>query len=96
MRRKHPKQRFPKVPDAAFAAGTANPPLSVAALKSGAACRYLSVSNATLKRLEKRGLLHPVRFIREKRYPISQLDSLLRHSLDSLLSTTGTLEGAKQ
>jgi hypothetical protein len=80
MRRKNHKQPFPKAPAVIPAIG---------ALKAGAACRYLSISNSTLKRLEQRGMLRPVRFIRERRYLVAQLDALLTRSLNVMLKETG-------
>jgi hypothetical protein len=53
-------------------------PVPVALFSSRQARRYLGISNSTLKRLEARGILRPLRFIRAKRYPLAQLDTLLR------------------
>jgi hypothetical protein len=53
-------------------------PVPVALFSSKQTRRYLGISNSTLKRLEARGILRPLRFIRAKRYPLAQLETLLR------------------
>jgi hypothetical protein len=71
------KKRSPQAP-AVVTPDEIQAPVPVALFSSRQARRYLGISNSTLKRLETRGILHPLRFIRAKRYPLAQLDALLR------------------
>jgi hypothetical protein len=71
------KKRISKAP-VVVATDENQAPVPVALFSSRQARRYLGISNSTLKRLEARGILHPLRFIRAKRYPLAQLDALLR------------------
>ena len=60
-------------------------PLRPVALRAGAACRYLSISNSTLKRLEAAGEIPVVRLTRHKVYPVIGLDALIKRGMERLI-----------
>ena len=79
------KKRTAKAP-AIVATDESQAPVPVALFSSRQTRRYLGISNSTLKRLEAKGILRPLKFIRAKRYPIAQLEALLRDGFTEAIS----------
>jgi Helix-turn-helix domain len=80
--KKKPSAKAPAV----VATDESQAPVPVALFSSRQARRYLGISNSTLKRLEARGILRPLRFIRARRYPLTQLDAILRDGLTEAIA----------
>jgi len=89
------KKRIPKAP-AVVTPDESQAPVPVALFSSRQTRRYLGISNSTLKRLETRGILRPLRFIRAKRYPLAQLDALLRDGLTQAIGNRDWRPAATQ
>ena len=62
-----------------------------ALLRAGAACRYASIANSTLKRLEAAGELPVVQISRHKLYRIADLDAVIARAMKGLV-----LKGGKE